>query len=132
MFPRLAADAILLIHALFVLFVLFGAALGAWWRWIPVVHLPAAAWGVFVELTGRVCPLTPLENSLRLRAGQSGYSDSFIEHYILDLMYPPGLTDQVQLTLAGIVVAVNVVIYAWLIRRWRRGAPLHKRNPEPT
>jgi len=121
---RLAADAILLLHTAFILFVLFGATLAVWWRWIPAVHLPAAAWGVFVELTGRVCPLTPLENSLRLRAGQSGYSDSFIEHYILDLMYPPGLTEQVQFTLAGIVVVVNAIIYVWLIRRWRRGAAL--------
>lgn len=121
---RLAADTILLVHAAFVLFVLLGAVLTAWWRWIPAVHLPAAAWGVFVELTGRVCPLTPLENSLRLRAGQAGYSESFIEHYVLDLMYPPGLTNQVQWTLAGIVIVVNVIIYAWLIHRWRRGAAL--------
>lgn len=121
---RLAADAILLLHATFVLFVLFGAILAAWWRWIPAVHLPAAAWGVFVELTGRVCPLTPLENSLRLSAGQSGYSDSFIEHYVLDLVYPAGLTNQVQWMLAAIVIVVNAIIYIWLIRRWRRGAAL--------
>lgn len=117
---RLAADAVLLVHAAFILFVLFGAVLTIWWRWLPIVHLPALAWGIFVELTGRVCPLTPLENSLRLRAGQSGYSDSFIEHYILDLMYPAGLTPEVQWALSGVVVIVNVVVYGWLIQRRRR------------
>lgn len=119
---RLAADAILLLHAAFILFVLYGAALSIWWHWIPFVHLPAVAWGIFVELTGRVCPLTPLENSLRVRAGQSGYSDSFIEHYILDIIYPAGLTDGVQLALAGVVVVVNIVIYSWLLHRWRHRA----------
>lgn len=117
---RLAADAVLLVHAAFILFVLFGAMLTIWWRWLPVVHLPALIWGVFVELTGRVCPLTPLENSLLLRAGQSGYSDSFIEHYVLNLIYPSGLTLEVQWLLASVVVIVNVVIYGWLLQRWRQ------------
>jgi len=116
---RLAADAILILHAAFILFVLLGAVLSIRWRWIPFVQLPAAAWGVFVELTGRVCPLTPLENSLRRSAGQVGYSDSFIEHYILDIIYPSGLTTNVQLTLAGVVVIVNIVIYGWLVHRWQ-------------
>lgn len=116
---RLAADAVLLAHAAFIVFVLFGALLAVRWRWIPIVHLPAMAWGIFVELTGRVCPLTPLENSLRLRAGQSGYSDSFIEHYVLDLIYPSDLTVEVQWLLAGVVLMANVVIYGWLIKRGR-------------
>lgn len=114
---RLAADAVLLVHAAFIVFVLLGALLTLRWRWIPIVHLPAMAWAIFVALTGRVCPLTPLENSLRLGAGQSGYSDSFIEHYVLDLLYPAGLTVEVQWLLAGVVVMANVVIYGWLIRR---------------
>ena len=117
---RLAADAVLLLHALFIVFVLLGATLSIWWRWIPLVHLPAAAWGIFVGLSGRVCPLTPLENSLRIRAGQSGYSDSFVEHYILDAVYPPGLTPQVQWALAAAVVVVNLAIYGWLLQRWHR------------
>lgn len=121
---RLAADAVLLVHAAFILFVLFGAVLTIRWRWLPLLHLPALAWGVFVELTGRVCPLTPLENSLRLRAGQSGYSDSFIEHYVLGIVYPSGLTPEVQWILAGIVVVTNVVIYGWLVRRLRRQSGL--------
>lgn len=117
---RLAADAVLLAHLAFILFVLFGAMLSIWWRWLPAVHLPAMAWGVFVELTGRVCPLTPLENSLRRGAGQSGYSDSFIEHYILKVIYPSGLTLEVQWLLASVVVIVNVAIYGWLLQGWRQ------------
>ena len=119
---RLAADAVLLLHAGFIVFVLFGATLSIRWRWVPWLHLPAAAWGVFVEFTARVCPLTPLENSLRMRAGQSGYSDGFIEHYILDIIYPAGLTNEVQLVLAGVVVVINIVIYGWLLLRRRRRA----------
>lgn len=119
---RFAADGILLLHLAFILFALFGAALSIWWRWIPFIHLPAAAWGFFVELTARVCPLTTWENSLRLRAGQSGYSESFIEHYVLDVIYPAGLTSDIQLSLAGVVAAVNILIYGWLASRWRRPA----------
>ena len=119
---RLAADGVLLLHLAFILFALFGAALSIWWRWVPFVHLPAAAWGFFVEITGRVCPLTLWENWLRMRAGQSGYSGSFIEHYVLGIIYPPGLTRDLQFTLAGVVVAVNIVVYGWLFSRWRRRA----------
>jgi hypothetical protein len=111
---RLSADAVLLVHLAFILFVLVGAAIAAWWRWILVVHLPAAAWGFFVELTGRICPLTYLENYLRIKAGQSGYTESSIEHYLLAIIYPAGLTRGIQLTLAGVVVIVNVAIYGWL------------------
>ncbi len=111
---RLSADAVLLVHLAFILFVLVGAAIAARWRWILVVHLPAAAWGFFVELTGRICPLTYLENYLRIKAGQSGYTESFIEHYLLAIIYPAGLTRGIQLTLAGVVVIVNVAIYGWL------------------
>jgi len=114
---RLSADAVLLVHLAFILFALLGAAIAARWRWIPVVHLPAAAWGFFVELTGRVCPLTLLENYFRIKAGQSGYAESFIEHYLMAIIYPAGLTRGGQFTLAGVVVIVNVAIYGWLYSR---------------
>lgn len=117
MYFRCAADAVLLLHLAFILFALLGGALAARWRWMPLVHLPTAAWAIFVELTGRICPLTDLENNLRLRAGQSGYADSFIEHYLLDLIYPAGLTREVQFVLAAVVVGVNIAIYVWLARR---------------
>lgn len=111
---QFAADAVLLLHLSFILFALLGAASTVWWRWMPIVHLPAAAWGIFVEVTGRICPLTYLENYLRIKAGQSGYTESFIEHYLLAIIYPAAITRGVQFVLAGAVVIVNVVIYGWL------------------
>ena len=121
MFFRLAADGVLLLHLAFILFALLGAAMAVRWRWLPLVHLPAAAWGVFVELTGRICPLTYLENFLRIKAGQSGYTESFIEHYLLNIIYPSGLTREIQFALAATVVVVNIAIYGWLISRRRQG-----------
>lgn len=114
MLLRIAADSVLLLHLAFILFVLLGGAMTVWWRWSPLVHLPAAAWGFFVELAGRVCPLTYLENYFRIKAGQSGYTESFIEHYLLDIIYPSGLTREIQLALAGVVIVVNMAIYGWL------------------
>lgn len=114
MLLRIAADSVLLLHLAFILFVLLGGAMTIWQRWIPFIHLPAAVWGFFVELTGRVCPLTYLENYFRIKAGQSGYTESFIEHYLLDIIYPSGLTREIQLALAGVVVVVNIAIYGWL------------------
>jgi Protein of Unknown function (DUF2784). len=116
---RLAADAVLLAHLAFILFALLGAAIAAWWRWILVIHLPAAVWGFFVELTGRICPLTYLENYLRIKAGQSGYTESFVEHYLLAIIYPAGLTREIQFALAGVVIVVNIAIYGWLFVRKR-------------
>jgi len=116
---RLAADAVLSIHLAFILFALVGAVIAARWRWIPIVHLPVAAWGFFVELTGRICPLTNLENYLRIRAGQSGYTESFVEHYLLAIIYPAGLTREIQFVLAGVVIVVNLAIYGWLFIRRR-------------
>jgi len=114
MLYRLAAEAVLLLHLGFILFVLFGAAFALRWRWFAVVHLPAAAWGFFVEITGRICPLTYAENFFRLKAGQSGYTESFIEHYLLAIIYPAGLTREVQFVLAGLVVVINIGLYAWV------------------
>ncbi len=116
---RLAADCVLLVHLAFILFALLGATMTVWWRWVPLVHLPAAAWGFFVEFTGRDCPLTHLENYLRIKAGLSGYTESFIEHYLLAIIYPAGLTREIQFALAGVVIFVNIAIYGWLIVRKR-------------
>jgi hypothetical protein len=117
MSAQFAADAVLLLHLAFILFAVLGGALAARWRWMPLVHLPAAVWGFLVELTGRVCPLTYLENDLRRRAGQSGYSESFIEHYLLNVIYPPGLTRELQFALAAAVVVINIAVYVWLALR---------------
>jgi hypothetical protein len=122
MLYRLGAEAVVLVHFSFIAFVLFGGLLALRWRWIVVAHLPAAAWGCLIELTGRICPLTYVENYLRSRAGQSGYPEGFIEHYFLPVIYPAGLTRQIQFVLAGVVVILNVVAYGWLLRRLARGA----------
>jgi hypothetical protein len=113
----LAAVLVLAFHLAFVLFVVFGAVLVLRRPRLAWLHLPAAAWGVFIEITGRGCPLTLLENLLRLRAGLEGYAGGFLEHYILRLLYPQGLTRTVQFVLAGIVLAINGVLYVWI---WRR------------
>lgn len=125
MFFRLAADFVLLLHLAFILFALLGAAMAVWWRWTPLVHLPVAAWALFVELTGRSCPLTYLENYLRIKAGLSGYAESFIEHYLLTIIYPAGLTREIQFALAGVVIAVNIAIYGWLLVRKRASPEKH-------
>lgn len=114
---RFAADAVILLHFGFILFVVFGAALAFRWRWAPVLHLPAVAWGIAIELSGGICPLTYLENHLRRQAGQTGYGEGFIEHYLLRIIYPEGLTPELQFILAGIVFAVNLLLYGCLLRR---------------
>jgi hypothetical protein len=119
--PAVAADAVVLLHALFVLFVAAGALL--LWRWPRVawLHAPAALWGVFVEWTGTICPLTPLENRLRVQAGDAGYGGGFVEHYVLPWLYPVGLGADTQLVLGAGVVVVNVLLYGlWWRRRRRR------------
>lgn len=117
MFFQLAGEIVLLFHLAFIVFALFGAAIAARWRWIIIFHLPAATWGFFVELTGRICPLTYWENHLRVKAGLSGYTGGFIEHYVLAVIYPAGLTIEVQFILASVVAVVNIAIYGWLY--WR-------------
>jgi hypothetical protein len=111
MLYHLTAESILLLHLAFIVFVVFGAAIAARWRWLPLIHIPAATWGFFVELTGRICPLTYAQNYFHIKAGQSGYSESFIEYYLLTIIYPDGLTREVQLVLAATVVLINVTIY---------------------
>lgn len=117
---RLAADATLLLHLAFIALAVFGAPLALRWRWVPWLQLPAAAWGVWIELSGRVCPLTHVENHLRRLAGQGGYAGGFAERYLLAIVYPEGLTRDVQFVLAAVVLAVNVALYAAVVRRWRR------------
>ena len=120
MIYRYAADAVLVLHFAFIAFVALGGLLALRWRGVLLIHLPAVAWGVFVELTGRVCPLTPLENTFRLKAGTAGYSNSFVEHYLLGIIYPVSLTREIQYVLGALVVVVNVVIYLWLYTHFLR------------
>ena len=118
MLYRFGADAVLLLHLAFIIFVLLGGLLVAWKRGFLLLHLPAIAWGLFVELSGRSCPLTHWENLLRRLAGSAGYQAGFIEHYLLPLIYPAWLSVPVQYLLAAIVVVVNALIYGGLV--WRR------------
>jgi len=116
MLHALLADLIVAFHFLFVVFVLFGALLLFYRRWVVWLHLPAAVWGASVELAGWICPLTPWEVELRRRAGQSGYDGGFIDHYLLPLIYPPGLTRELQIGIGVIVILINAAIY---YRVWR-------------
>lgn len=125
----LLADAVLVVHALFVAWAALGA-LAVWrWHWLAALHLPALAWAVWIETSGGVCPLTPLENSLRRSAGQAGYSGGFIDHYIGGLLYPDGLTRHTQWVIAGVLVVFNLVVYGLMVRGWagRRRAGVRAR-----
>jgi hypothetical protein len=117
MLYRLAADAVLLLHLAFVVFVVVGGFLAWRWRRLAWVHVPCAAWGAVIELMGWVCPLTPLEVSLRRQAGQAGYEGGFIEHYILPIVYPAGLTPTIQIGLGLLLVTLNVLAYTVYFRR---------------
>ena len=118
---RLLANAVVVVHALFIVFIVFGGFLAWRWRWVAVLHVPCAAWGVLIEYNGWICPLTPLENSLRMRAGQQGYSGGFVEHYLVPAIYPAGLTPRIQVVLGTAVLVVNVITYAVVVRRLMRG-----------
>ena len=121
---RFLADVVLVLHLGFVLFVVAGALLLLRWPRLLWVHLPAALWGILVEWSGWVCPLTPLENWLRARGGASGYRGGFVEHYLLPVLYPASLTRTVQILLGAIVLVVNAIAYALVLARMaasRRG-----------
>ena len=123
-FYRLLANAVVVFHALFILFVVFGGFL-AWrsgGRWVAAIHIPCAVWGMLIEYRGGICPLTPLENTLRAKAGQQGYGGGFIEHYLLPAVYPKGLTPGAQIALGTFVLVINVLAYAVLLRRLTRGS----------
>ncbi|MFI8383587.1 DUF2784 domain-containing protein [Pseudomonas sp. NPDC079086] len=116
-----AADGVVVVHLLFILFAVLGGILVWRWRGLAWLHLPAAFWGVLVELMHWPCPLTPLEHSLRLAAGQAGYNGGFVEHYLLPIIYPAGLTPQIQIGLGVFVLLLNGLIYGVLLwQRWRR------------
>lgn len=117
---HLLADLVVLAHLGFVLFVVLGALLAVRWPKVVWIHLPAAAWGAFVEFSGRVCPLTPLEVHLRHRGGEAGYDGGFVEHYLVPLLYPADLTSDLQLALGSLVVVVNAGLYGWLFLRRRK------------
>ena len=118
MLDRLLADTVVVLHLAFIVFVAAGGLLVVWRPAFAALHLPALAWGLYTEWTGTICPLTPLENVLRRAAGEAGYAGGFIEHYVVNAIYPPGLTAAIQSGIALGLVALNAAAYTWA---WRRG-----------
>jgi hypothetical protein len=123
---RLLADLLVVAHLAFAAFVVFGAFLAWKWRWMIYVHAPALAWGFWVETSGQICPLTPLEIHLRQLAGEAGYQGGFLDHYLVSLLYPPWLTRPDQWVLAALLLAINLVAYGALLRPRRH---LRRRVP---
>jgi hypothetical protein len=123
MLARLAADAVVLFHLGFILFVVLGGPLALRWRKVVWAHIPAAVWGAFIEFSGWICPLTPLENWLRAAGGSPGFSGGFIDHYVMPVVYPAGLTRGLQVVLGAAVVAVNAGVYGVLVVRRLRQTP---------
>ena len=117
---RPLADAVLVLHLGFVLFVVLGGLVVLRWRSLAWLHIPAAIWGVLIEFTGWICPLTPLENSFRTRGGQAGYSGGFIDHYIQPVLYPAGLTRSTQILLGTLALLVNLTAYGVVVVRKTR------------
>ncbi|MGO4331494.1 DUF2784 domain-containing protein [Cupriavidus sp. 2TAF22] len=117
MMTQWLADAVVLVHLAFILFTMFGGMLVLRWPRLAWLHLPAATWGVVVEWSGWICPLTPLENALREQAGQQAYGGDFVQHYIMPLIYPDGLTRHTQFVLGVLVLLLNLTVYVAL---WRR------------
>jgi hypothetical protein len=122
MMYRLLADLVIAIHFAFIVFAVFGALLLLWRRmprWFALMHLAAAAWASYVMFNGRICPLTPLENTLRQLGGEAGYSESFIERYLFAVIYPDGLTREIQIALGIGVVLLNAAIYTFVFLQRR-------------
>ena len=117
---RVLADATVLLHAAFVVFVIAGGLLVTRWPRVAWAHLPAVAWAAWVELAGWTCPLTPLENWFRREAGGAAYTESFIEHYLLPILYPSALTRPHQWLLGGLVLGINAAVYAVVLRNRAR------------
>jgi hypothetical protein len=121
---RALTDSVVVLHFGFLAFVVLGGILAARYRWLIPVHLLAVAWGIYVEAApGIICPLTPLENRLAEAAGRAGYEGGFVEHYLVPILYPEGLTPTMQGGLALAVFAVNAIVYACVLVRWSRRSP---------
>ena len=119
---KLLADAIVVAHLAFVVFALFGAVLALRWRWVALAHLPSVAWVIYVAASNAICPLTPLENDLRRHAGDAGYEGGFVDHYLMPVLYPDGLTPEIQRRMGGGILLFNVACYAGVVWRWRAAA----------
>ena len=120
MFYRILADLVVYIHLVFIVFALLGALSILRWHWILWLHLPALFWAVWIEFSGGICPLTPLENWLRVKGGQGGYEGDFVETYVLPILYPTSLTRDMQFLLGMLVIVINLAIYGFIIFNMKR------------
>ena len=130
MFYHFFADLVVFIHLGFVIFAVLGALLILRWHWILWLHLPALFWAVWIEFSGGICPLTPLENWLRIKAGQGGYEGDFVDTYVLPILYPTGLTRDMQVLLGILVIIINLAIYGLIVFNLTRKNRL-KRSESP-
>ena len=121
MFYQLAADAVVLLHFGFILYVVLGGLLSYKWLWLLWLHLPAVVWGAVMSMAGWICPLTPLEIKFRAAGGGGHYSSGFIEHYILPVIYPAGLSRELQTTMGVALLVVNALVYLGLIIKYKKG-----------
>ncbi|MCP3872551.1 MAG: DUF2784 domain-containing protein [Desulfobacteraceae bacterium] len=110
-------NTVLVIHFSFILFVVFGGLLIFYKRWMLWLHIPAVFWGALIEFSGWICPLTPLENYFRRLAGLKGYNDGFVQHYLLNIIYPDGLTRQSQILLGLSVLMINLIVYFMYLKK---------------
>jgi len=117
---ELAADIILIIHFLFILFVIFGALLLFVEKKIVFIHIPAIIWGSYIELTNSICPLTYLENWLLQKANLTTYSEGFIQNYLVPIVYPMNLTKDLQIFLGISLIVINIVIYAFIFGKMKK------------
>ncbi len=116
MLYKIIADFLIVIHLAFIVFVLLGGLLLLKYRWTAVLHIPAVVWAILLEFKGWYCPLTGWENEFRKAADLEGYSGGFIDHYLIPLIYPVGLTTDIQTVLGVLVILVNLLIYAFVFR----------------
>lgn len=129
MYYLFLADIVVLMHLMFIVFALLGGVLAIRWPVVIWIHLPMAIWGAMVEFGGWMCPLTPLENWLRLQGGVSEYPGDFLAHYLLPILYPAGLTRKIQAMLGTVVLVVNFSIYGYIIYRYRHTKGLRHLKP---
>ena len=121
MIAGIAADLLIVVHFAFIAFVVLGGLLVLKWRKVSILHIPCVLWGVLIEFGGWICPLTPLERHFREAAGGAGYAGGFIDHYVMPLVYPEGLTRGMQISLGIIVLVVNLCVYGLVLVNRAKG-----------
>jgi hypothetical protein len=117
MIAKFTADLLVVVHFAFILFVIFGGLLVLKWWKVSILHIPSVLWGALIEFRGWICPLTPLEHHFREAAGGAGYTGGFIDHYLISIIYPEGLTQGIQIVLGVIVLAINLCVYGVVLFR---------------